>query len=295
MSHRGTPLFDHREPALDSVTVTHRGFVRWQIGTVVVLFLFGLVFTLYPTLAGMTFDGMDGFGLAAGNAEDPDMAGAAPEGQRLKLAVFGALTLFNLNAEGSFATWWSSFNLGLAAVLAFLVSLRVGRASRFQGILWRGLAVVMLLLCIDEVAQVHDRINKAQFVLGVLFESLPSRPWVIIGGAFALLVGLASIPLLLALPRRVAAQIVLAGAAFVLGAVGLEVLAAELESAGASLYSLPVMTLILIEETLEMGAIALFNIVLFTRLVPPGLSVRFPETRVPAPVLQAARQRDAAE
>ncbi len=277
MTARPIPLFADRPPATEAFTVGRRGFTRFQIVVVAILAALGLVFTLYPTLAGMDFGGMEGFGLAGGNAEDPAMAGAAPEGQRLKLAVFGALTLFNLNAEGSFATWWSSFNLAVAAGLCLLVSRRAARTSRLHGILWAGLAVVMLLLSIDEVAQVHDRMNKAQFILGVMFEGLPFRPWVVFGGAFAAVVAVATIPLLLALPRRVAGLVILSGALFVAGAVGLEVVAAVLEERGASLYGLPVMILILIEETLEMGAIALFNIVLFNSLVPQGVTLRFPD------------------
>lgn len=278
-------------------SIGRRGFMAFQVTPVVILSLLGLVFTLYPMIVGLELSGMDGFGLAEGNAEDPDMAGAAPEGERLKLALFGVLTLFNLNAENGFASWWSAFNLAFAAGLAALVAHHMGRTSSMQRILWLGLAVIMLLLSIDEIAQVHERVNKAQFVFGVLFDGLPSRPWVIFGLAFAGLVALASIPLLLALPRRVAGLIVLSGAILVAGAVGLELIAAVLEDGGASVYSLPVMTLILIEETMEMGAIALFNIVLFNNLLPAGLGVRFAQpSEAPAvrPLVPQARA-DAAE
>ncbi len=121
---------------------------------------------------------------------------------------------------------------------------------------WLSLAAIFLFLSYDEAAQVHERLN------GVMAGVVDARgflafAWVVPALAFVLVVGLAFSRFLLNLPRRRAVLFVLAGALYVGGAVGVEMIGADLWSLGGwdnVTYSL----VATFEETLEMSGLIVF-------------------------------------
>lgn len=84
-----------------------------------------------------------------------------------------------------------------------------------------------------------------------------SFPWLVIGVPLALLVGLLLLPLVLSLPKRTTLGILAAGALFLSGAVGMELLNGYVLAYQEWVVNSRYVLVTLIEETLEMLAIGL--------------------------------------
>lgn len=84
-----------------------------------------------------------------------------------------------------------------------------------------------------------------------------SFPWLVIGVPLALLVGLLLLPLVLSLPKRTTLGILAAGALFLSGAVGMELLSGYVLAYQEWVVNSRYVLVTLIEETLEMLAIGL--------------------------------------
>lgn len=171
--------------------------------------------------------------------------------------VWGLRPLFNLGFENNVPTYFSTLQLVGAAVL-------LGVIARHQMLIrspWRWhfvvLAVGFLFLSVDEAASLHERIleRMGSALLGDFFY----WEWLGPGIVVVALVGLSYLPLLWALPRRLASLFVNSGVVFVAGAVGAEWIGSEMDrdrpDAGATwAYQIEV----IVEEGLEMAGIALF-------------------------------------
>ena len=94
----------------------------------------------------------------------------------------------------------------------------------------------------------------------MLGASRDATTWVVAGALGALAAGVFFLPFLRALPARLAARFVLAGAVYVGSAVGLETVATQLghEAAGGGGYGWATLGLVALEEGGEMAGVALF-------------------------------------
>lgn len=162
-----------------------------------------------------------------------------------------------LDGEMNVGAWYTSSLMVASALVLFLTGRAVRDVSGGRGALpWYCLAVIFVGLSIDEAASFHEilgtPLRNALGTGGLLYYA-----WVIPGAIFALTVAIAYIPFLLALPRRIAAGFVVAGAIFVGGAIGLELFEGYLADNGA-VDSAAYMALVIVEEGMEMTGIALF-------------------------------------
>jgi hypothetical protein len=121
--------------------------------------------------------------------------------------------LFHLDEENNLPTWFSSFLLLNNSMVSYWQS-----STSKTPIQWRLLALGFLVLSIDEVAGLHETLNTAI-----------EMSWVIPAGILVLLVGLAFIPFLLSLNRRFAGLLLISGMLYVLGAIGIEFLSADMD------------------------------------------------------------------
>jgi hypothetical protein len=174
-------------------------------------------------------------------------------------------SLFLLNAESNFATL---FNFSLIAVNAALLGL-ISLAAFDERDRWRWhwtvLGLLFLLLAYDEAASFHERLMPIGRALvggeGVLFFT-----WVIFGAAFVLVVGLAYLRFVLALPRRTSTLFVVAGALYVGGALGVELWGGRFASAHG-LDNVGFHLIATVEETLEIAGQILFGHALLGHIV----------------------------
>lgn len=154
------------------------------------------------------------------------------------------LQLFDVNEEENLPTWFSGFNLLVAtAFLGILVSEKRRLGDVMKG-RWTVLFVGFCFLSIDEIAGLHESVN-----------SIIEPSWAWGGGVIALVLGVYFLPFLKTLPKATFVNFVIAGAVFVGGAVGMELIGEPIDSDSLA-YNISTM----IEEGMEM-----FGVILFTR------------------------------
>ncbi len=154
------------------------------------------------------------------------------------------IQLFHLDEENNLPTWFSSFLLfNCSAVLFLSISTR----DEKYRLHWRVLAIGFLVLCIDEVAGLHESFHTA-----IDFN------WAIPAAGLLTVVGLLYIPFLRALPRHLLIWFVLSGSIYVSGILGIEYLSRDMDEDSVG-YGFAVA----LEESLEMlGAWLFFRTVI---------------------------------
>lgn len=190
--------------------------------------------------------------------------------------VLKDLRKFNFDAEQSLPTWFEALVMAAAsALLAIRAALSSGRdpENRFH---WSLLAVVFLLLSIDETLAFHEPtmapLRQALNITGgFLYFS-----WFIIAAPLLLAMGIYYIPFLLRLPRPTAIRFAIAGGLFVAGAFGLEFVGGYLVSKGGVDY-LAYKIAYTAEECLEIVGVTLFVSSLLRHLseCAPVLQIHF--------------------
>lgn len=169
---------------------------------------------------------------------------------------------FELDAEFNVPTL---FQVGLFLFCALLLfdngrrSRRLGNRAVFG---WFAFGAVFVLLAIDELLSFH---NHLAVLVPTDWADVPGLRyrWVVPGAAFAAAVAVLSVAFLLSLPRPIAMRFVAAGAVFLTGAIGMEMLAAYAHSINADMLTYELCSVV--EETLEMAGLALFASALLTQ------------------------------
>lgn len=164
--------------------------------------------------------------------------------------VYHATQIFSLTHEGNIPTWYSSLLLFGVAVLSFVIA----RSTEKPAWGWWGLALLFLYLTLDEAAAIHETftgpMRRAFDLDGYLHFG-----WVVVGVPFVLVMAAVFIPFVLRLPRYTQRTITAAAVVYLGGALGIEMISANLWSLndGTSLLYSAVGT---VEELCEMlGAI----------------------------------------
>lgn len=128
------------------------------------------------------------------------------------------LDVFDLNAEQSISSWFSSALLLVAAALTAAIAVR----ARTMTWRWAGLAAMLLLASIDETIAVHERLSEPIGNLLNISDSFPFAwvlPFIVVGAAlFPTYLGL-----LRSLDRQYQVLFVLSAVVYLGGAVGLEI------------------------------------------------------------------------
>jgi hypothetical protein len=167
------------------------------------------------------------------------------------------MRLFDINSEANVPSWFSSLLLGGGALLAGLLAAMVRRTGGRDTGYWAGLAAVLLLLSLDEVAALHERLRgPAAAALGDAARGPLRVAWVVPGVLLALVVGVAFAGFVARLPGGTRRLVVAAAALYVTAAVGVEAISGMvLEAQGdRALYLLVTAA----EEGLEMSGGVLF-------------------------------------
>ena len=152
------------------------------------------------------------------------------------------VAMLDLDEEESFGTWFSSILLLLSGILSLAVAkagpAREAHARRW----WQVLGVGFLVLSVDEVAGMHEFLNTL----------MGDTPWTYVGFPILALVALAFCPFLWRLRWRTALILLLAGAIYGGGAVGVE------HWTGSDVNSLGYNMWTALEEGMEMAGVILF-------------------------------------
>lgn len=172
-----------------------------------------------------------------------------------QLGLFG---LFNLESDTSIPTWYATITLLVCSTLIGSIGImKAERKDRFA-LHWIVLAVLFLLLSVDEVARIHETIGMTVRLklTGPLSGGL-RHAWVLPGMLFITVVGLLYLRFLSHLPRYIRFLFLLAGLIFVGGALGVEMINAyQRDQPGTTGFGYHAGSVV--EETMEMLGIVVF-------------------------------------
>lgn len=201
----------------------------------------------------------------------------AREGVAFELEAISKLTKFLLKfdagGEQTAAAWLSSMLLLLCALVLFYLGTVKRHLGQAYAMHWLGLGVIFVLLSMDEAVGFHEMtIMPTRELLGA--SGLFLYAWVVPALAFVILVGVAYLGFLRHLDLGFRLRFLLAGALFVGGAIGFEML----EGALASFYGhhrLIYEIAIHLEDTLEFAGELVFlqSLLLYTRRADPKMVV----------------------
>lgn len=143
--------------------------------------------------------------------------------------------LFDVGKDSNIPTWYSSVTLLMCSVLLAIVAVFKRSDGDPYTLRWGALSVILLLMSVDELAQMHEIMGSMLKAASIEYAGLhPSGlvffVWVIPGAIFALVIALAYIKFLLHLPAKIRILFLLAGSMYVTGALLLEMVSARQES-----------------------------------------------------------------
>jgi hypothetical protein len=191
--------------------------------------------------------------------------------------VFGLWNLFNLNQEKNLPTYFSTFILLLSASLFGVIAAAKQNAKDSYALHWTLLAIIFLLLSIDETAMLHETVDdqlKAVFTTGGIFY----YAWVIPAIPLVALFAIAYSKFFFHLPARTRNGIFTAALLYLGGVLGVEILSGWY----ADQYSIaktPYLLITDLEEGLEMAGIIilLHSLLKYIRAHLPEIPLRIGE------------------
>ena len=183
--------------------------------------------------------------------------------------------MFQVSSEGKIPTWYSGCTLLAAALFLGLIaaheSLRRGRYRRH----WTALGVIFFLMAMDEVVAIHEMSTEPIRYLLAITRGPLYFAWVIPAMGFLAFMAFAYFRFVFDLPPRSRWLFVIAGAVYVGGAVGMEMVGSTYAAAYG--YDFMYGALATFEEVLEMSGMVLFLYGLMDHLerYAPDSAVRF--------------------
>jgi hypothetical protein len=175
----------------------------------------------------------------------------------------GLIKEFNLDGEENIPTWYQTFTLLLCSILlATIATAEKIKGARYV-LHWRVLSIIFLLMSVDELAAIHENIDK------VLLPSKLSKgffsAWAIPGAIFVFIVALSFLRFLFHLPKKMRYFFIVAGAFYVGGSLCMELI----DGFYADLHGITNLTYAIMtnaEEVLEMCGILTFIYALLSYL-----------------------------
>ena len=187
-------------------------------------------------------------------------------------SLLGVVSLLNLDSESSVATWYSTLSLAASCILLIAIYRHHSvEPSRFP-IYWLVLGLIFLFLSVDEACLIHEKITVGFLAYGIRF-GLVHGQWAVVYGTLIAVLFLFLLPFLKYLSPPLKLRFFVAGAVFVSGAIGMNILGGFFRHWGKLVYHMFTGT----EEVLEMIGIALFirALLLYIHEEKVSLSVRF--------------------
>ena len=129
--------------------------------------------------------------------------------------AYGLLRLVSLSEEANLPTLYSACLLASCALLLSIVA--AGRRGQRHHRHWQGLALAFAYIAVDEFVSIHELLNQFIDLPGIFYFG-----WVIPAGIVVGILWIVYLPFVLALPVRTRLGFLIAGTAYVGGALGVE-------------------------------------------------------------------------
>lgn len=179
------------------------------------------------------------------------------------------LTFFSVNREGNIPTYFSSFILLICAILPAFIFFLKRKNHLTEKIYWGLLAFLFLLLSLDEFIGFHeltiDPLRNSLNLSGWL-----SYGWVVPAIFIVVILGVVFIKFLFMLSAQIRIQFIIAGAIYIGGALGFELIGGYLsETKGVNNFTYALSTNM--EEMLEMLGASFFaySLLNYIQLIRP--------------------------
>lgn len=173
---------------------------------------------------------------------------------------FGLAPQFNLDADSNIPAWYASSTLLLCSLLLAVIGLVKKQLGDRFAQQWLILAAIFLYLSLDEAASLHEMTSRPLRDALKITSSYLHWPhaWVIPGSIFVLVVLLAYLRFLAALPVKTRHLFLFAGTLYVGGALGIDSLEGYYVHLSGSYNTLTYSMLVGFEEGLEMIGVVVF-------------------------------------
>lgn len=166
------------------------------------------------------------------------------------------ISLFDLNVESNIPATFSALILLLAALILGVIAWARRRSESADAFAWKALTFIFSFLALDEAAMLHERTaNITRSV--VKTDGILHYAWVVPYGILAVIVGLSFVRFLLHLPAHIRLRVIVAGAIYVMGALGFELLEGLVVSTEGT-QNLLNQLLVAVQEGMEMFGVILF-------------------------------------
>jgi hypothetical protein len=178
---------------------------------------------------------------------------------------------FNLDEEANIPTWYSVITLFLCSLFLWVIAKgERSTASRWYPH-WMGLAVIFMLLSVDELASIHEiaiyPIRHHFGLTGIFYFA-----WVVPALFFLLFLAIAYARWFWALPSRFRKLSALSAVVYVGGAVGMEMIGGLVESRAHARNALYI-ACATVEETMEMAGVLIWLCTLLAYAAARGYSL----------------------
>ena len=186
--------------------------------------------------------------------------------------IYGAYHFFDMARGSNLPAYFSTLIKLSAGLLAATIAASERKAGERDWRYWAFLAGGFLWLSLDEGAKVHDTLVTHLF--NVLFPGtrLGAYGWFVVYIPLLIGAGVAFVPFLKRLSREHRAWIVAGGVIFFGGGLGVEMIESALNGRGPNKMWIDIA--VLIEETLEMVGIVVFNYAFLTYCADHGIGVQ---------------------
>jgi hypothetical protein len=146
-----------------------------------------------------------------------------------------ALRIFDVGEERSIPTWFETIQFVLCSMLLAVIALANKQRNYRFSLHWSFLSIIFLYLSADEAASLHEAIGHLSERLlhnttGFTASGAITFFWVVPGAIFVFIFLVAYLRFLAHLPQSTRRWFLFAGALFVMGALGLEMLFAQIRS-----------------------------------------------------------------
>ncbi len=194
--------------------------------------------------------------------------------------LWGLTQKINFDSADSLPSFFQTTSMLLSTLWLWLITkVKQTRGDEFTNY-WRGLTITFFLLALDETTNLHTMTAKPLREL-LQASSFLHFTWVVWGIAGTLVFAAAYFKLLRSLPTAMRNQLLCAGAIFLSGAVGLEMIGGQLQTIyGAE--SAAVAAGVIVEGVLEMLGILLFNATLLNYLSAQTSSIEIVPPQLPS-------------
>lgn len=189
--------------------------------------------------------------------------------------LFGLVNLLDVDSEISFSTWFQSVLLLGCAVMLYMIARALRAAGGAHLLGWRAMSLIFLVLSIDEASQVHELaiepLGEALHARGVLLFT-----WIVPAIALVGIFVIAYSRFLMDLDAATRRRFVVAGALYVAGAIGMEMVGGAWATSHGVDNPTYRMLIVTLEESLEAAGIVAFvyTLLSYMKAAVPQIGIR---------------------